>query len=427
MDCPGRERQQYSGEVGHQHHSLRYAFGETRLSKRYLRTFSQGLTMDDYFLDCWPAWDRLARLSQRQLGITNWGPILDHGVGFIFNNWSHYLETADLDAIQEPYPRLLRFADYLLRLRDEKGNNGLLPVENFGVPCVWMDHDPYQMQRHKQCPFNLYVAAMLQYALAPLAKLQGEPEKANRCLAEGRKIVSAVVRNFWSSKRGAFVDNLPWLGQENNAPRMSDRSLGMAILFDQCPDGKVKAVSDIMANCPSELGLSHPANACWRYWALGKLGRGNVVLNDLRRRWATMQSVKLNNTLQEFWSVGTGDRSEWSHCPVVPTATLFMTIAGILPAAPGFEKCTIRPQLGDLNELELTAYTVRGPIKMAARKKIDAHQVILNIPSGINAELLLPATAGDNTSKVPSRLLPDHPLGLRRFKLQTGRTEFFTG
>ena len=42
------------------------------------------------------------------------------------------------------------------------GRNGLLPVENLGIPSVWIDHTAYQRQRHKQCVFNLYAAAMLQ-------------------------------------------------------------------------------------------------------------------------------------------------------------------------------------------------------------------------------------------------------------------------
>ena len=78
-----------------------------------LTTFSQGMTKDGYFLDCWPAYDRLARLMERQLDLTGWGPILDHGVGFNFDCWHHYLYTGDLDALREPYPRLLRFAQYL--------------------------------------------------------------------------------------------------------------------------------------------------------------------------------------------------------------------------------------------------------------------------------------------------------------------------
>ena len=48
VDGMGRERQQYSGDGGHQLHAVHLAFGETRLPARFLTTFSQGQTHDGY-------------------------------------------------------------------------------------------------------------------------------------------------------------------------------------------------------------------------------------------------------------------------------------------------------------------------------------------------------------------------------------------
>ena len=76
--------------------------GDRRLARRFLRTFSEGMTLDGYFLDCWPAFDRLARITQRQVGATAWGPLLDHGVSFDFDCWHHYLETGETDSSAIP-------------------------------------------------------------------------------------------------------------------------------------------------------------------------------------------------------------------------------------------------------------------------------------------------------------------------------------
>jgi hypothetical protein len=297
VDGMARERQQYSGDGGHQMHAVHLAFGERRLVARYLATWSQGLTKDGYFLDCWPAYDRLARLVERQFDLTGWGPILDHGVGFNLDCWSHYLYTGDLEALREPYPRLLRFARYLQGLI---GSDGLLPVENFGIPSVWMDHVAYQRQRHKQCAFNLYAAAAMERALAPLCRVFGDASQAEAVQQFGRGLVSATVRRFWSPERGLFVNNRPWLAEEKTA-RTCDRSLATAILFDQCPDSQSAAALRSLVECPPEMGFSYPANAGWRLWALAKGGRADIIVADLRRRWATMASVKENNTLPEDW------------------------------------------------------------------------------------------------------------------------------
>jgi alpha-L-rhamnosidase len=420
---PGRERQQYGGAGSIQLIGVRYAFGETRLPRRVLRTYSEGLTWEGYFLDPWPACEPLDRLGQRQIGSTIWGSQIDEGVTFAFNCWYHYLETGDREALREPYVRLLRFAEFLerARLRD-----GLLPIEHVGggVLNVWLDDDAFtgQQRRVRQCPFNLHTAAMLKHAVAPLAEAYGQGDKSARLVKLATDIEVATASRFWSAERGLFVDNLPWL-HEDKKIRLTDRTLATSILFDQCPAGNVKAALASLVKCPPEMAFSYPMNSIWRYWALARLGRADVVLKEMRTRWATMKSVIQNNVLPEIWNHQPDTRDEWSYFQVTPLISLFMDIAGIRPTAPGFARCQVRPQLGDLGHLELTAYTVRGPIQFAAQPTSEGHRVTLSLPEKCDGELLLPPG-------VPCRLpplVPDHPLGLKRFRLQAGGTsEFLT-
>ncbi len=385
VDGMARERQQYSGDGGHQLHAVHLIFGETRLPARFLTTWSQGMTKDGFFLDCWPAYDRLARLIERQLDLTSWGPILDHGVGFNFDCWYHHLYTGDLEALREPYPRLRRFAEFL---RGLVGRDGLLPVEDLGVPSVWIDHAAYQRQRHKQCAFNLYAAAMLQHALAPLCLAFDDTPRAEAASELGRALLRAAQRRFWSPDRGLFVNNLPWLAEEK-LPRLCDRSLATAVLFDQCPRGRAAPGLAALADCPPEMGMSYPCNAGWRYWALAKGGRADVIVKDFRERWATMDSVKLNNTLQEDWQARPDSGQQWSHCAVVPLYLACHGLAGIRPLAPGFARTEIRPQLADLPDLDLTVQTVRGPIAFRATGRLGDRALALRLPLGCEGELVL--------------------------------------
>jgi len=384
VDGMGRERQQYSGDGGHQLHAVRYAFGDTSAPRRYLRTFSSGQMKDGYFADSWPAFDRLARVAQKQVDGAFWGPLLDHAVGFNFDCWNHYMESGDAAALAEPYPHLKRFAAYLDKL---VGPDGLLPVEDLGIPTVWMDHVAYKRPRHKQCAFNLYAAAMLRHALAPIAEAMRDEALAATCRRRSDALLAATVRRFWSRNRGLFVANLPWSGEEREI-RLCDRSLATSVLFDQCPAGETRAAVRALAEVPPEMGLSYPCNAGWRYWALAKAGRAGVVIGDLRKRWAPMPSVLENNTIQEDWEVAPDSTSQWSHCGVAPIYVLFMDIAGIRPLAPGFSRCRIRPQLGDLPDLELASHTPHGPIRFSARLEGSAHRVTVELPKGCEAELV---------------------------------------
>ena len=415
MDGGGRERQQYSGDCGHQIHVVHLNLGDTRLPARFVSTYSQGLTVDGYFLDTWPAFDRLARLMERQLQLTNWGPLLDHGVGFNFDCYYHYLYSGDLDDLREPYPRLLRFAQYLESIVDSEG---LLRVENLGVPAVWMDHIAYQRQRHKQCAFNLYAAAMLQNALAGLCEAFGDRARAQAARDFGRALQTSAVRRFWSPSQGLFINNLPWLAEEG-APRMCDRSLATAILFDQSPDGKTAAALRTLVECPKEMGFSYPANAGWRLWALGKAGRADIIVKEFRERWAALESVGLNNTLQENWHAQPDSGDEWSHCPVAPLYVTTMSLAGIRPLLPGFQRCEIRPQPDDLELLELTVHSVRGPIGFSSRGKPGRRELRLSLPPDCQGELVVDQREALTLAPVAGARAAR---GLARYQLPAGKT-----
>jgi hypothetical protein len=414
VDGMARERQQYSGDSGGQIHALHLAFGERRQVARFLATWSQGLTKDGYFLDCWPGYDRLARLVERQLDLTDWGPLLDNGVEFFFDCWHHYSYTGDLDALREPYPRLLRFAQYL---QSRVGVDGLLPVENLGIPCVWIDSDAYRHQRHKQCAFNLYSAAAMEHALAPLCRAFGHASQAEAVEQFGRELAEATVSRFWNSERRLFVNNLPWLEQEKT-PRTCDRSLATAILFDQCPYGQSAAALRALVECPPEMGFSYPGNAGWRLWALAESGRGDIILADLRHRWATMVSVKENNTLQEAWHARPDSDDQWSHSAVAPLYIAFQGLMGLKPLEPGFKRFELRPQLGDLEDLNLTAFTVQGPVNLRSQGKQGARELELQLPPNGQGELVLPQ---DEAIDLPKAAMPA-PAGHSRFKLPTGGT-----
>jgi hypothetical protein len=301
------------------------------------------------------------------------------------------METGDLAATDETYPRLLRFANYLDSLR---GEDGLLPVENLGIPTVWMDHIAFKKPRHKKCSFNLYVSAMLLRALAPLARTRGDADLAAELENRGRKLLDRCVESFWDKERRLFVSNRPWLEEEKSI-RTDDRSLAMSIYFDLCPKNDTEAAVHSLVTCPPEMGFSYPCNACWRYWGLAKGGRADVVLHELRTKWATMPSVVLNNTIAEDWTSPPDGHAQWSHCAVSPIFCLFMDIVGIRPTAPGFTSCDIRPQLGDLKDLEIVYRTPQGPIHFIAKD----NELTITLPTGCQATLILPG-------KAPIRLVP---------------------
>jgi hypothetical protein len=256
----------------------------------------------------------------------------------------------------------------------------------------------------------------MQHALAPLCRAFGEEKQAQAVRALGAELQEAAVRAFWSPERGVFINNLPWLSQEKEL-RMCDRSLATAVLFDQCPEGNTVAAVKALAECPPAMGFSYPANAGWRLWALAKARRGDLIVPDLRKRWAPMTSVIENNTLQEDWDARHDSGQQWSHCAVAPLYIAYHGLLGLKPLLPGFVKFEVSPQLGDLNSFDLTAFTVKGPLRLRSEGLAGNRQITLELPLDGAGELVvderesidLPPASGAS------------PPSCRRYQLPQGR------
>ena len=183
--------------------------GRTQASAPVSPHVQRRATPDGYFLDCWPAYDRLARVAQKQVDGAYWGPLLDHGVGFCFDCWQHYLDTGDRQAIEEAYPRLVRFAAYL---ESSAAHDGLLPVEDLGIPPCGSITTPIgrPAQAVRGQPLR---RGDVQARLGPAGHSVWRANPRGRLRRLGDELLPprfAVI----GAERKTFIDNLPWLGEE---------------------------------------------------------------------------------------------------------------------------------------------------------------------------------------------------------------------
>ena len=146
-----------------------------------------------------------------------------------------------------------------------------------------------------------------------------------------------------------------------------------------------------------------------------------MILHDLRTRWAGMDSVILNRTLQEDWRALADSGSQWSHCAVVPLYILYMSLAGIRPLEPGFTRCEIHPQLNDLERLYLIAHTVQGPIVLDSQGSMGNRVIGITLPDRCEGELVV-----QHDERIDLEPLPGHfSKGFKRYRLPPGSTTKF--
>jgi len=240
---------------------------------------------------------------QRSMRMAYWGPLLDHGIGFNFDCWNHFMESGDKAALERPYPRLKRFCDvsaqHHFAATDCCGGE-------YRIPVVWLDHVAYTQQSHKHCAFNLTrrrCSSMRWLRLRSCSEEDGESYRQT-----GRELERITVEKVLDKKRKIFVAG---------EGRLCDRSLATAIIFDQCPGGETAAALKALVECPGNGDFVFRAMRCGGIGA-GQLGRQDVILDDLRKRWPRCL-VTHNNTVQklvaEMDSTQQFSHARWHRCP----------------------------------------------------------------------------------------------------------------
>jgi len=424
-----RERQQVAGE-GYPVPVILLGMGEKKLIRHFIDSLSQGATPEGYFMQYWPACSPLLQAGQLLVEVTPWGILHDLFYLFLFDCWTYYQYTGDLNALTNVYPRLVKAAHYFKQI--QKKDDSLDPGSK-----VWIDHYGFSDRQHnlvlrnKLCAFNLLISGALKDYLSPLCEAFGKSEDKQFAETFAQDILQVTISRFWSKKHKTFVDNLPWI-KEDDYLSQHDRTLATSILHDLCPDNIIAESVDVLAEPPFEKwpsargwsvtaadrNPSFPPNTIYRQLALAKAGRADVVLNDLRTRFATMNSVIINNTIGELWQLKPdSEADEWSHDSCAPLASLYMGIVGIKPLTPGFGRCEIRPQLHDLEELRLRAYVPQGHIDFVSEGKAGKRQISITLPEGCEGELIVKAEENLDLTTV-KRVVPE---GCVCYSLPQGR------
>jgi hypothetical protein len=434
VDNVTRERQQYAGDLDHAKLASYYAHGEIAQPARMIRTFAQGQSREGWFPDCWPAWDRCQRLWQKHLGLTEWGPIIDHSLQFGIAVAEHYLFSGDRELLREMYPKIALFDSFLRR---HLGTDGLLPVEPWTWNSVWIDHIGYAREEDKHAALNIYYAGFLQEGLARLAEWAGDARSGQEARGRAKDLISKARAKYWWPERKLFVDNLPRVAADGET-RVHARTLSMALLFGAIAPDEADPALKLLAGMPTKanpnfheleggklrLGANYPLNDIWRLWALGRYGLGAAVVSDLRERWANLPSVLENGTYAEFWNPQPSSTGNvWCQSNPVPLIAAYQVILGLRPTAPGFSEYEVRPQPGDLTLVEATVHSVRGPIGLRLEGRRRGFGLRLRAPAGAAASLVVPDGARVTGMPPGTRFEPARYAGQRRALLPAAREE----
>jgi alpha-L-rhamnosidase len=111
------------------------------------------------------------------------------------------------------------------------------------------------------------------------------------------------------------------------------------------------------------------------------------------RSWWNM--IRSGSTItMEAWDMKYKPNSDWNHAwGAAPANIIPGYMWGISPAAPGFSKAFIRPQLASLTESKIMVPTIRGNIIAEYKTTGTLKEYTISIPGNMECDFIIPGTA----------------------------------
>lgn len=309
------------------------------------------------------------------------GVLVNYEADFISGLKEYYDFTGDADLVRELWPTVCRVLDALRTLDLTTVTPGL------AVIGFHIDHQSDRVGgAHSALAACCYVAVRDAIALARLVGDDATRAQCEQDLAE----LHTLCHGYYAPELGFFRDEYDALRPSLNANALLSMT-GVA--------GDRTACRDLLHRVAAQPDVYHPTGGISFFWWLQGLfqaGMVDVGLAEMRRYWGQM----LANDATSCWEgvdatlpgIERFDGAAISHChgwSAGPAYFLPAYVLGVQPAAPGFTRVRIQPNLADLDFAEGTIPTPLGEIVIRWERLPQLHGTI-TLPPGMTGDVVLP-------------------------------------
>ncbi|MFF5262737.1 family 78 glycoside hydrolase catalytic domain [Actinomadura viridis] len=301
--------------------------------------------------------------------------------------WLMYERYGDRDVLAANYPAMRRYLDGWLT----RSTDGIYPSQlNDYLAPGYGGNTPEDMRLHGTA--YTYSNSLI---MADIAQALGRADDAARYRAAAATMKDAFNREFL--RGDAYVTRTD--------PGYRQTSALIALALGLVPDGTEKAVTDRLVRDVRERGDHLNTGALGTKYLLTQLtrrGHGEVAYRVANQRTYPSWGYWVDNgatTLWERWDLDARSRDhvflggaigEW----------FYEDLAGIRPAAPGYDQITVAPQpLGDLTSVNATTRTPHGPVSVRWKRSGSGFALEVDVPVGATARIELPASSAERVTE----------------------------
>jgi len=390
VDTPTREQGQFTYDAYQTSLAAMKCFGERDLSQKGLREFAQSQ-------EKWHADTGVVNAVYPNGGKRD---TPDWTQSWVFWAWEYFLETGDLDLVQDIFPQLVNVGLY--NKASENQATGLIDWGNDpGYASGIVDWPVrYEYDRTTTQRTVLSGNAYLNYRyVAQLATALGEDETAARFHNYADRIRHAMQKHLWSDAKRAYVDGLYANGAQSTSTSQQTNMVMLALGFagGNRQRGALQAVRRAGHK-------TAPMLIRFLVQAYGEHDQDDALmeylLNPKGRNWAYIVADGGTFTYENWRGrlVTVVNEDSESH----PVGALGGVIAlqnyvlGIQPLKPQYARVKIRPHVGDLDFARGKIPTQRGPIAVDWQvRDARSFHMELTLPCNVQADVYLPSSSGE--------------------------------
>lgn len=383
MDCPTREKANYSLDTYLEMSAALYQTGEANLGRRTIELLLQ--SAPDGKLRCLGPAARDHFFTEYTLY-----PIL--------MAWRYYEYTADTAFLERNFAAMQRVISYFRRTFAQK--SGLLK----GTDAVLRDLVDWPVNRrdgHEILPYNIVVNAVYYNALTMMgrvAEIVGDQARATRLANDAQAVAAAINERMWDAEHKRYVDGLYDDGQASTHSSLHANVFPLAM--GVVPPGRVRDVVNYTRsrgfNCNTFLAM-------FLFEALFDHGAADHAFELLTADGenSPLHMVRQGaTTTWETWALEQKKNASLFHPATAFTGYILASrVMGVQPLEPGYKKIRIQPQLGPLRHGEIRVPTLYGPVEVSCMQDPGRRFLLqVDVPPNTTAQIWLPRMGSDDVT-----------------------------
>lgn len=357
MDCPERERAQWTGDAVNQSGQAFYALSTSShaMSRKWLRELIGWQETDGSIYAPVPAGNWVKELPCQSTA----------SIGY-YGLWNYYLHSGDRQTLADLYDGARRY----LSLWEDAGD-GTVKMRMGG--WTWGD---WGDNRDMLLIYNLWYYLGLKGMHASALELGREADAAGYAALMTR-FGTAFNARYWT---GSAYRNPAYTGETD------DRVQAMAVVAGIAGKDKYPAIFTVF----QQEEHASPYMEKYVFEAMFLMGYGREALERHKRRFSPMVNDDRFTTLFEGWGIGSDGygggtvNHAWSGGGLI---VLSQYVCGVAPLEPGYKLFQIIPQPGSIRQAAAVVPSVAGGIRSAYRVEGNRFTLEATVPKGTRAVL----------------------------------------